>query len=824
MKKNFYSKTLLFYVVLIILLSVLVAVVNLGWQKSFIGDDPGVGLQFPQIKSMIQLYTWDNLSAPGKLNVTGMIGFLWINFIFVLSKIGLVPFIIERLVYTLFFSASGLGMFFLSNLLLTKKNDAKNSPARYFGSFSASLLYMFNPYSMFLISFPISAYEISYMLLPLILGLFVYNLRIKTSLISICAFIIAAVILSGGNPSNSISIALLLLFYLLFFAKDIKRSSAKPIRFFSVSFILFLCLMAYVYLPMISAGGNPYGKVSFTKDFQASFGFNSLRTSFLNLFRMDGLKIWPNFDYYKLYANNYFFTFLSFLIPIVALFSVFFKKGRKTKIFFLFVLVVSLFFAKGIQPLFAKLFLFFASKIPYFEMYRNVYAKFGFYIVLSYAVLIGYTAMYLFKMRGNFNKRLRYSFLLIPFMICLYAKPIFTGGAVRGEYFSEIPKDYKNLSQSLNEFKTDYKILTMPPTPKGRGPILKWNNDIYIGADPDKSFLKKPALDSYWFIAYGLIEDNSWDDLVFAENVNSILKYLKLLNIRQIFLHKDFVNTYKFNPNGRTHKIKGKQKAEIINHNLSRFKGIKLIKETNYYNLYNLPQKCFLPHVYSTQDAYIVDGGIHLLNSLSATKHLKRKPALFFIKQQQNQRPEGRADISKLVYTNNKWGLLDEFNNYGGNKSPEITFKRINPTKYLVKVEGAAEPFWLVFSESFHEQWKLYEGKRIKEKGKSLFGEIVGKYEHLGVKEARHQMRFTPSDIKFLLEEPLNAEHHLVNGYANSWYVEPEKLGLGEDFALTIYFKPQSWFYLGLGISGLTLLGCIGYLFFYLFKHKKNKK
>jgi len=143
---------------------------------------------------------------------------------------------------------------------------------------------------------------------------------------------------------------------------------------------------------------------------------------------------------------------------------------------------------------------------------------------------------------------------------------------------------------------------------------------------------------------------------------------------------------------------------------------------------------------------------------------------------------------------------------------PTITFKKINPTKYLVKVEGAKQPFWLVFSESFYKEWRLYRYQKSNIKNQNYFEEIVADYPKLGVKEATHLMKFTPSDIRFLFEKPLDAEHQLVNGYANGWYIEPKKIGLGENFVLAIYFWPQSLFYLGLGISGLTFLGCIVYL------------
>ena len=127
-----------------------------------------------------------------------------------------------------------------------------------------------------------------------------------------------------------------------------------------------------------------------------------------------------------------------------------------------------------------------------------------------------------------------------------------------------------------------------------------------------------------------------------------------------------------------------------------------------------------------------------------------------------------------------------------------VKFQRINPTKYLVKVENADVPFCLMFLESFHKQWRLY------------LADSDGK-EKVGVKEngAKHLMKFTPKDIKYLFKKPLEASHLLVNGYANGWYVESEKLGLGEDFTLVMYFWPQSLFYLGLLISGLTFICCV---------------
>ncbi len=88
----------------------------------------------------------------------------------------------------------------------------------------------------------------------------------------------------------------------------------------------------------------------------------------------------------------------------------------------------------------------------------------------------------------------------------------------------------------------------------------------------------------------------------------------------------------------------------------------------------------------------------------------------------------------------------------------------------------------------------------------------MAEHPKLGVKEARHEMSFTPGDISYLFAKPISDENHfLVNGYANAWYIDPKKVGTG-NFSITLYFWPQSLFYLGLGISLITLICCLSYL------------
>lgn len=115
-----------------------------------------------------------------------------------------------------------------------------------------------------------------------------------------------------------------------------------------------------------------------------------------------------------------------------------------------------------------------------------------------------------------------------------------------------------------------------------------------------------------------------------------------------------------------------------------------------------------------------------------------------------------------------------------------ITFQRINPTKYKVKIENATQPFFLVFSESYHKDWIAYvDGQQV------------------------------PSEY-----------HFMANGYANAWYIN--KTGT---YTVTLEFWPQKLFYIGSAISITTLTISILYiakdkiktLYHYLKKKKRSQ-
>jgi len=174
--------------------------------------------------------------------------------------------------------------------------------------------------------------------------------------------------------------------------------------------------------------------------------------------------------------------------------------------------------------------------------------------------------------------------------------------------------------------------------------------------------------------------------------------------------------------------------------------------------------------------------------------------------------------LRNTVETNRNMSRRDVGTKYAAsprNKEiPKITFVKINPTKYRVKIEGAVDPYTLVFSESFHQGWKAYIANNQSLITNHQYGEIVASYFNGDIKEGTHKNIFLDKNtFETWGKKPIAEDrHYLVNGYANSWYITPEDVGGKENYELIVEFWPQRLFYIGLFISGITLIGCLGYL------------
>ncbi|GFP32808.1 hypothetical protein HKBW3S42_01116, partial [Candidatus Hakubella thermalkaliphila] len=171
---------------------------------------------------------------------------------------------------------------------------------------------------------------------------------------------------------------------------------------------------------------------------------------------------------------------------------------------------------------------------------------------------------------------------------------------------------------------------------------------------------------------------------------------------------------------------------------------------------------------------------------------------------------------------NKKYNIEEINRTLIGSKSPEAMlteWRMINPTKYRVVVRGVSNPFLLVFSENFSRGWKAYIVGHTsrRERDETYLPDVRVIIQNNGLPSG--------SLWETWLKEPLpDHEHFLVNGYANAWYIRPEDAGERKDYEVIIEYWPQKLFYIGLAVSGATLLACLAYLGYDFLRSRQGKR
>ncbi len=192
-----------------------------------------------------------------------------------------------------------------------------------------------------------------------------------------------------------------------------------------------------------------------------------------------------------------------------------------------------------------------------------------------------------------------------------------------------------------------------------------------------------------------------------------------------------------------------------------------------------------------------------------------------------------KHDPQYILKENNQYFALFEntkFQHLFGKNN--IFFKNINPTKYKLYIKNIKSSQNLSFLESFHKGWKFY----LRTNPTNSWCKPMEYYENTQTTECEHTQKFFEGEeLSYLWKKPIfDNTHELIFDYANGWTINPgyikqnfskeyyrENPDGSIDVELTLYFKPQSYFYLGLFISGTTFLACLGYLGYDFYKRRK---
>ncbi len=133
---------------------------------------------------------------------------------------------------------------------------------------------------------------------------------------------------------------------------------------------------------------------------------------------------------------------------------------------------------------------------------------------------------------------------------------------------------------------------------------------------------------------------------------------------------------------------------------------------------------------------------------------------------------------------------------YGDIPFSKVEYQSVNPTQYSVSLKNISAPVYVNFSESYHPDWKLRAGD-------FQWFDVLTKKDYF-LPDTDHSQN--DAKLNSFLIDPAYIRQHL----SKDQYRENPDGSIDVD--LTLYFKPQSYFYFGLIISGTTLVGCLGYL------------
>lgn len=139
--------------------------------------------------------------------------------------------------------------------------------------------------------------------------------------------------------------------------------------------------------------------------------------------------------------------------------------------------------------------------------------------------------------------------------------------------------------------------------------------------------------------------------------------------------------------------------------------------------------------------------------------------------------------------------------------TPQISFTKINPTKYQIKIRNATNPYTLVFQGAYSKDWKLFlaNGEMSKDENTTQASYFNGE-----IKEGNHTSTFLgPQTFDTWGKQTVaDQKHFLVNGYANAWNITPKDMDGKRDYTLVLEFNTQRIFYGFLLISSITFIGC----------------
>lgn len=590
------------------------------------------------------LFTWDDRLF------MGFDGSAWIPSIFpyftllaLLELIGFSIIAIQKLFFIYVFLIPGLSMYFLAKTL--EKQGLDLIPI------IASLYYMFNFYVMSRWHDGHPTLLMTYGVIPLIIA-FLLKGMVENKARHYIYIGFFTLFLDLSNPPMVAAFGILILVILV--SKILIgefKISMKSVKFITLALSLSILLNLWRILPL----------ANMVRQFHLQIPYNSLEvelyssskfSSILELLRNLGywgfytyFKDVPYFSFSNSYKNTSLIILSIFFIGLIVLPVLIYKKSKRLMPLYI-ILLMGVFFSKGVHPPLGNIFKWLFENVPFFWLFRYPWNKFFPYIIFSYSILVAVTCKLIYDLlRAKYKNSDR----LIKNMITLvsasfiffYSYPLLTGEVIEGErkilpnFHVKIPPYFNELKDFINNDVGDYKILLLPPQAFGYE-AYSWG---YGGADIMPHILQKPLV-SGMAGSSGIIYSSQLRDLIrniFSKSINvDLSKILGLINVKYIIQRNDINASF----------YDGTLSSEEISSFLLTQKNIKFYKRIGEFDIYKISDSDYLPHIYVTSHGTLINGNINSLIPLS-NSNLVNNGEPFLMTEQLNSKQ--KADIIRKV-------------------------------------------------------------------------------------------------------------------------------------------------------------------------------
>jgi hypothetical protein len=410
------------------------------WLKNdavILGHDAGTPLS-PSAHFTDRLSVWTYRYAGGSDQTFALGGFFVHGFEYALDQLPLSVSDQQKIEFSIYFLLMGLSMYVSAQLIFRKLEPQF--------ALIAAVIYEFN-------HFILQAWFIAertkfsvYIALPILAALLimVFRKQLKPLTAGVLSGLIMTVFNGGGflplYASVFLTLGVSIICYLFFFTDNfLNRLKDTAIYCISVVTVYVLCNMFWM-LPYYW-----YVKTSFSQLVGEAGGMAGIlnwvtaisqNTSFLNLFRLQGIQEWyvnPEHPYAGKYFSNPLLILFSY-VPIVVIAAAFLQlKKQRNRIIaiLLLVLLLAIFLMAGSHKPFGFIYVFLLKYVPGFIAFRTPYYKFAPAFFFAFALIASYvSAKYLTTV-----KRRSIAVTAIVIIYLFYNFPFFTSNIF--QYTSE---------------------------------------------------------------------------------------------------------------------------------------------------------------------------------------------------------------------------------------------------------------------------------------------------------------------------------------------------------------------------------------------------